>query len=84
MEEQKFPPFLPILLTGFFIALVGWAGLAYTVFMLDPELPPRWLFFFLLFMALCGTALPVVAFLNRRFPAARRPVRVCWCGSRPG
>ncbi len=69
MEEQKSPPFLPIFFTGLVVALIGWAGLAYTVFMLDPDLPPRWLFFFLLFLALCGTALPIVAFLNRRFPS---------------
>ncbi len=72
MEEQKSPPFLPILATGLVIALVGWLGLAYTIFMLDPELLPRWLFFFLLFLGLCGTALPIVAFLNRRF-ASRPP-----------
>ncbi len=72
MEEQKSPPFLPILVTGLVIALVGWLGLAYTIFMLDPELLPRWLFFFLLFFGLCGTALPIAAFLNRRF-ASRPP-----------
>ena len=72
MEEQKSPPFLPILITGLVIALVGWLGLAYTIFALDPELLPRWLFFFLLFIGLCGTALPIVAFLNRRF-ASRPP-----------
>ena len=67
MEEQKFPPFFPILATGLVIAAIGWLGLAYTILMLDPELLPRWLFFFLLFLGLCGTALPLVAFLNRRF-----------------
>ncbi len=72
MEEQKFPPFLPILITGLILAAVGWLGLAYTILMLDPELLPRWLLFFLLFLGLCGTALPIVAFLNRRF-ASRPP-----------
>jgi hypothetical protein len=72
VEEQKFPPYLPIFFTGLIIALVGWSGLAYTILFLDPELPPRWLFFFLLFLGLCGTALPIVAFLNRRF-ASRPP-----------
>ncbi len=72
MEEQKFPPFFPILATGLVLAAIGWLGLAYTILMLDPELLPRWLFFFLLFLGLCGTSLPIVAFLNRRF-ASRPP-----------
>lgn len=33
-----------------------------------PTVGPRWLFFFLWVLALTGTALPGVAFLNRRFP----------------
>jgi hypothetical protein len=34
-----------------------------------PTVGPRWLFFFLSVLALTGTVLPVVAFLNRRFPS---------------
>lgn len=36
---------------------------------LPPTVWPRWLFFFLSVLALTGTALPGVAFLNRRFPS---------------
>jgi hypothetical protein len=68
VEHEKHPPFLPILLTAIFLALVGWAGLYFLVMLTDPELGPRWLFYFLLTMAVTGTALPLVAFLNRRFP----------------
>ncbi len=35
-----------------------------------PTVGPRWLFFFLLVIALTGTILPVTAFLNRRFPSS--------------
>ncbi|MFU8772449.1 MAG: hypothetical protein ACNA8H_08530 [Anaerolineales bacterium] len=34
-----------------------------------PTVGPRWLFFFLGVLALTGTALPAVAYLNRRFPS---------------
>jgi hypothetical protein len=69
VETQKFPSFFPIFIAGLILAAIGWGGLAYIVLMLDPELFPRWLLFFFLFLGLSGTALPVVAFLNRRFPS---------------
>jgi hypothetical protein len=55
------------------LAVIGWAGLGYLVFFTVPTLGPRWLFFFLILLALTGTALPFVAFLNRRFPSAPPP-----------
>ena len=66
-ENSKFPPFFPILFTGLLLAAIGWIGVAYIVFMMDPELFPRWLFFFLIFLGLSGLALPAVGYLNRRF-----------------
>lgn len=33
-----------------------------------PTVGPRWLFFFLGVLAVTGTALPAIAYLNRRFP----------------
>ncbi len=68
MEPVKHPPFFPILLTGIFFSLAGWAGLAFIVIFSDPELGPRWLFYFCLTLAAGGTALPAVAYFNRRFP----------------
>jgi hypothetical protein len=50
------------------LALVGWAGLAYLFIFTLPTLGPRWLFFFLIVVAVSGIFLPLVAFLNRRFP----------------
>lgn len=67
MDNLKVPPYLPILVIGFLLGGGGLAGLAYVIFFTDPELFPRWMFFFLWFLALTGIALPIVAYLNRRF-----------------
>jgi len=67
LEPVKHPPFLPILLTAILLAAIGWTGLYFLVMLTDPDLGPRWLFYFLLTVAVTGTALPLVAFLNRRF-----------------
>ena len=67
MEKSKFPPFFPILVTGILLAVVGRIGVAYIVLMIDPELFPRWLFFFLIFLGLSGIAIQLTGFLNRRF-----------------
>lgn len=58
---------------GGVFALLGWGGVAAVVFLTQPFLGPRWLFFFSLFLAFTGTALPVVWYLNRRFTAERFP-----------
>ncbi len=58
-------------LSGLFLMLVGWGGLALLifVFMVPPLVWARWGFFALWFSALAGTALPIVYFLNLRFPS---------------
>ena len=69
MNPSSTPPvhfFLPV---SFFLMVFGWGGLAFLVLNTLPTVAPRWLFFFLLVMALGGTVLPGVAFLNRRFPS---------------
>jgi len=59
------------LISGLFLMLVGWGGLALLIFVF--KVPPlvwaRWGFFALWFVALAGTALPIVYFLNIRFPS---------------
>lgn len=62
-------PFVPILLVGILLALIGWGGLVLLVLATLPTMIPRWLFFFLLTLAVSGTTLPVLAFLHRRFPS---------------
>lgn len=54
---------------GLIMAFIGWAGLALVVQSTLPTLGPRWLFFALLVLALCGTSLPMVYFLHIRFPS---------------
>ncbi|MEW6405885.1 MAG: hypothetical protein AB1649_29180 [Chloroflexota bacterium] len=68
MNSNNTPPVKDFLFTAILLALVGWAGLATVVFQTLPMLGPRWLFFFLLVLAITGTTLPATAFLNRRFP----------------
>jgi hypothetical protein len=50
------------------LASTGWLGLFYLIQSTLPTLGPRWLFFFLSVIAVTGLFLPIVAFLNLRFP----------------
>jgi len=56
------------LLSSLLLILVGWGGLAYLFIYTLPTVWNRWLFFFLVILAVAGLFLPLVAFLNRRFP----------------
>jgi uncharacterized membrane protein len=51
------------------LIVIGWGGLAAIFFYSTPFVWARWGFFAFGIMAFTGTALPVVYFLNRRFPA---------------
>lgn len=78
MSAVKTPPRKTFFSAGLFLmaalfALLGWGGAAGVVFLTLPFLLPRWLFFFSLFFALTGTAVPVVWYLNRRFTPTRFP-----------
>ncbi len=61
------PPFRIFFFSGVCLAIVGWGGLYYLIQYELPTLGPRWLFFFLLTLALSGVALPVAYLLNYRF-----------------
>jgi hypothetical protein len=63
------PPFGRILFISLIIAAVGLTGLIAVITLTLPYLGPRWLFFFVLTLFLTGVFLPVMAFLNRRFPS---------------
>ncbi|NLG97854.1 MAG: hypothetical protein GX491_10870 [Chloroflexi bacterium] len=69
MISQKLPSFWSFFGISIVLSIIGWGGLAYIIFETLPTLGPRWLFFFLLTLALSGTSLPVMYFLNRRFPS---------------
>lgn len=58
-----------ILPLSIFLTIVGWVGLLLTIRFTVPTLGPRWLFFFLGVLALTGPSLPIVYFLNQRFPS---------------
>jgi hypothetical protein len=73
MDTNPSPPVKDFLPAAFFLMLCGWVGLFSLVFYTLPTVGPRWLFFFLCVLALTGTALPVVAFINRRFPSLPPP-----------
>lgn len=73
METNSSPPvrmFIPAALT---LAILGWGGLAYLVIFTSPTGGTRWVFFFAAMLGITGLALPIVAFLNRRFPSAPAP-----------
>jgi len=69
MKSPKPPSFLSFLPTALILILLGWGGLGALILYLPPDLGPRWLFFLLLTLAVCGTFLPIVYFLHRRFPS---------------
>ena len=58
--------FLPL---SIMLTVIGWGGLLIVIRSTVPTLGPRWFFFFLGVLALTGPALPIVYFLNRRFPS---------------
>ena len=58
--------FLPL---SIMLTVIGWGGLLIVIRGTVPTLGPRWFFFFLGVLALTGPALPLVYFLNRRFPS---------------
>jgi hypothetical protein len=49
------------------MATTGWVGLWLLVTIMLPTAFPRWLFFVFLYLAVTGTVLPFVRFLNARF-----------------
>ena len=69
MEKTNSPSTGSFLATTVLLVTLGWGGIFVLVNATLPSIGPRWLMFFLLFVAVTGTALPIVAFLNRRFPS---------------
>ena len=65
---MKSPSVRSILPAAILLALIGWVGLIYLIIFTLPTLGPRWLFFCFGVMAITGLALPIVTFLNIRFP----------------
>ncbi len=49
------------------LGVPGWFGLIYLMTRTIPDLGNRWLFFITVVIAITGTAVPIVAYLNRVF-----------------
>lgn len=76
MDMPPSPTVRSVLPAAMLMALVGWLGLVALVFATLPTVGPRWLFFFLMVLAITGSFLPAVAFLNLRFPSQPTPTPV--------
>lgn len=66
-------PVRHFILAALVLMLAGWGGLYFVLNYTQPSGGTRWLFFFAGVLALTGTALPFVAYLNRRFPSTPPP-----------
>lgn len=70
MDDNQSPPVSAVLPAALILSIAGCAGLAALFFWTVPTVGPRWLFFFLAVLATTGLALPMMAFINRRFPSS--------------
>jgi hypothetical protein len=66
---RRLPSFTSFIPFALFMFLLGWGGIIYLIIYSLPTLGPRWLFFFFTTIAMTGTGLPIVVFLNIRFPS---------------
>lgn len=69
MNKAGTPSPFAFLPTTALLLVFGWGGLGLLVTSTQPNLIPRWLFFFLIAIAFTGLGLPVVSFINYRFPS---------------
>lgn len=68
LPPEKTPPdHIGILVAGVVMMIGGWLGLYHLVTTTLPRVGPRWIFFVLLHIAVTGTVLPFVRYLNVRF-----------------
>jgi len=65
----EFPSFRPFIVPTIFLIIAGWGGSAALIYFTEPLVWNRWALFALLFLALTGSALPVVYFFQLRFPS---------------
>ena len=69
-DSNTSPSVLNFLPASIILMVIGWGGLYLITTNTDPAGGPRWVFYFTMVLALTGTALPLIAFLNRRFPTS--------------
>ena len=73
--EDQLPSLIFFTILGLIFSLGGWAGVSFLVAFTLPYLGYRWLFFMLFMMAVSGTTMPFLGYLNMRFPS-KPPVRM--------
>ena len=73
MDSQNPPPMRAFLLTTILLMIFGWGGLYAILANTTPNGGTRWALFFAGVLAVTGAILPVVAFLNKRFPSLPPP-----------
>ena len=67
--EKKSPPVIKFIPAAIVLGGLGWTATVWLfIYTLPYEAGFRWLFFLALFVAVTGTSLPAIAFLNQRFP----------------
>ena len=69
MEHHPNSSFLPYLASAISLFLLGWGAAAIAIFALTPTVWARWLLFFGGTLGITGLAMPVIWFLNLRFPS---------------
>lgn len=74
--DDRIPPdHVGVLLSAVVLLIVGWGGLYWLVTTQIPRIGGQiWIFFVLLQMAITGTAIPLVRYINVRFTPIRAPL----------
>ena len=65
MEENRSPSLRAVIPLALVLAIPGWIWLIYLVTQTLPNLGHRWMFFIAAVLAVTGSTLPMVAYLNR-------------------
>lgn len=73
MDSSASPPVKTFLPSAGILAVLGWGGFFLIGQFLPADAGGRWAMFFALMLAVTGTIMPIVAFLNRRFPSKPPP-----------
>jgi hypothetical protein len=68
-NTQSSPSVKSFLPAAILLMFMGWGGLYYILSQTTPSGGTRWAMFFTGVLAITGTVLPLVAFLNQRFPS---------------
>ena len=67
MFDRPSSEYRSLFIAAIIMAVIGWIGLILLLSTTLPTVGPRWLFFFLLTLAVTGTAIPFVWLLHQRF-----------------